>query len=79
MLKEATEKVCLQDELTIVLITTMELKTFIKGYCVYKDTLIPKEGKQLGVFMEPDNQIDKFTVCVKVNKKIVGHLKKGAS
>ena len=29
--------------------------------------------------MQPDNRIDKFTVCVKINEKIVGHLKKGAS
>ena len=55
MSKETTEKICLQDELPIVLITTMELKTFIKGYHVYKDTWIPKEGEQLEVFMEPDN------------------------
>ena len=142
MSKETTEKICLQDELPIVLITTMELKTFIKGYHVYqgvsrlsrgitfikgyhvyqgvsrlsrgitfikgyhvyqgvsrlsrgitfikgyhvyqgvsrlsrgitfikgyhvyKDTWIPKEGEQFEVFMEPD-------------KKIVGHLKKGAT
>ena len=29
--------------------------------------------------MEPDNRIDKFAVCVKVNEKIKGHLKKGTS
>ena len=29
--------------------------------------------------MEPDNRMDKFTVCVKINEKIVGHLKKGTS
>ena len=79
MSKETTEKICLQDELPIVLITTMELKTFIKGYHVYKDTWIPKEGEQFEVFMEPDNPKDKLAVCVKVNKKIAGHLKKGAT
>ena len=29
--------------------------------------------------MEPDNRMDKFTVCVKINEKIVGHLKEGTS
>lgn len=74
--KETTEKVCSQDELTIVVITTMDFKTFFQAYSVYKDTWIPKEGKQIEVFMEPDNPIDKFTICVKVKKKFVGHLKK---
>ena len=75
MAKESTEKICLQDELPIVLITALELNTFIKGYHVYKDTWIPKEGEQLDVFMEPDNPKDKFAVCVKVNKIVVGHKK----
>ena len=65
MSKETTEKIYLQDELPIVLITTMELKTFIKWYHVYKDTWIPTEGEQFEVFMEPDNPKDKFAVCVK--------------
>ena len=29
--------------------------------------------------MEPDNRMGKFAVCVKINEKIVGHLKKGTS
>ena len=29
--------------------------------------------------MELDNRMDKFTVCVKINEKIVGHLKEGTS
>ena len=37
---ELTENICLQDELPIVLISTMEKKTFIKGY-----QWIPKEDK----------------------------------
>ena len=35
--KMATHIICLQDELPIVLITTLDLKTFIKGHHVYKD------------------------------------------
>ena len=29
--------------------------------------------------MEADNRMDQFAVCAKINEKIVGHLKKGAS
>ena len=74
-----TEIICLQDELPIVLITTLDLETFIKGHHVYKDIWTPKQGEQLDVLMEPDNRMDKFAVCVKINEKIVGHLKKGTS
>ena len=77
--KMTTEIICLQDELPIVLITTLDLETFNKGYHVYKDIWTPKQGEQLDVLMEPDNRMDKFAVCVKINEKIVGHLKKGTS
>ena len=69
----------MEDELPIVLITTLDLKTFIKEHHVYKDIRTPKQGEELDVLMEPDNLIDKFAVCVKINEKIVGHLKKDTS
>ena len=71
-----TEIICLQDELPMVLITTLDLKTFIKGHHVYKDIWTPKQGERLDVLIEPDNLMDKFAVCVKINEKIEGHLKK---
>ena len=74
--KMTTEIICLEDKLPIVLITTLDLKTFIKGHHVYKDIWTTKQGEQLDVLMEPDNRMDKFTICVKINEKIVGHLKK---
>ena len=46
---------------------------------VYKDIWVPKQGEQLDVLMEPDNPMDKFAVCVKINDKIVRHFKKGTS
>ena len=62
----ATEIICLQDELPIALIATLDLKTFIKGHHVYKDVWTPKQGEQLDVLIEPDNRMDKFAVCVKI-------------
>ena len=60
--KMTTEIIYLQDELPIVLITTLDLETFIKGHHVYKDIWTPKQGEQLDVLMEPDNRMDKFAV-----------------
>ena len=77
--KMTTEIICLQDELPIVLITTLDLETFIKGRHVFKDTWTSKPGEQLDVLMELDNRMDKFTVCMKINEKIVGHFKKDTS
>ena len=71
------EIICLQDELPIILITTLDLETFIKGHHVCKDIWTPKQGEQLHVLMEFDNGMDKFPVCLTINEKTVGHLKKG--
>ena len=77
--KMTTEVIRLQDELPIVLITTLDLETFIKGHHVYKNIWTAKQGEQLDVLKEPDNPMDKFAVCVKINEKIMGHLKKSKS
>ena len=73
--KITAEIICLQDELPIVLITTLDLEIFVKVHHVYKDIWTPKQGEQLDVSMEPENRMDKFTVCVKINDKIVGAFK----
>ena len=67
-----------QDELSVVLITTLDLESFIKGHHLYKDIWIPKQGEQLDVLMEPDNRMDKFAVCVKINEKTVGQMGKSS-
>ena len=46
---------------------------------MYKDIWTPKGGEQFEYLMEPDNRMDKFAVCVKINEKIVRHLKKDTS
>ena len=74
-----TEIICLQDKVPIVLITTLDLETFVKRHHVYKDIWTPKQGEQLDVLIEPDNRMYKFAVYVKINEKIVGNLEKGTS
>ena len=38
-----------------------------------------KTRQTIDVLMESDDRMDKFAVCVKINEKIVGHLKKRTS
>ena len=71
-----TETICIQDELPITMITTMDLETFIKGHHIYKNIWTPQLDELLEVSTEPDNPVDKFAVAVKKNQNIVGHLKK---
>ena len=72
-----TETICIQGELLITLITSMDLETFIKGHHIYKNIWTPQLDELLEVSTEPDNPVDKFAVAVKKNQNIVGHLKKG--
>ena len=46
----------------------------VKVYHVYQGLLVPKTGKTLSTEREPGNPKDKYTVCVKKNECIVGHL-----
>ena len=62
-----TETICIQDELTITLITSMDLETFIMGHHIYKNIWTPQLDELLEVTTEPDNPVDKFAVAVKKN------------
>ena len=58
------EAVCSHDEILVILNTSLELKTYIKGHHVYKEVWTPEVGDKLKVLMEPENCVDKFAVCV---------------
>ena len=73
------EKICFQEEVPIILITSVELGTYIKGHHVYKEIWNPKLGEELNVRIEANNLVDKFAVCVEKDGNIVRHLKKGVS
>ena len=53
------EKICFQKEMSMVLITSIELGTYMKGYRVWN----PKLGEELNVQIEPNNFADKFSIC----------------
>ena len=66
-----------QDEIPVILNTSIELETYIKGHHVYKEVFIPDVRERHNVLMEPDNCVDKFAVCLGKYRTVVGHLKKG--
>ena len=51
------EKICFQEEIPIILITSVELGTYIKGHHVYKEIWNPKLGEELIVRIEPNNLV----------------------
>ena len=55
-IRYTTEIICLQHELPIVLISTLDLETFIKGHHVYKDIWTQKQGEQLDEFKWTNSQ-----------------------
>ena len=70
-LKMTAEIISLQGKIPFVLITTLDLETFIKGHNVYKNIW--------DILMEPGNRTNKFAVSGKINEKIVRHFKKDTS
>ena len=71
--------ICVQNDLPIILLSTLEVNSFIKGYHEYKEEWIPHIGEILAVEREPDNMTDRYAVAIKKSGRVVGHLKKGTS
>ena len=67
-----TETICIQDELPITLITSMDLETFIKGHHIYKNIWTPQLDELLEVSTELHNPVDKFAVLLKRTKILWG-------
>ena len=76
---DITRMIVDQNEINIVITKSFEVVSHIKGYHVYKAVWSPLIGESLLCEREPDNPIDKYAVCVKKEKKIVGHLPFGKS
>ena len=64
-------------EIQIVVTADFEIDSFVKGYHEYKNIWTTKIGETLSTEREPGNLLDKYTVCVKKNNEIVGHLQLG--
>ena len=67
----------INDEHSIPIIITLDMKSFVKGYHANKDLWKPFINEELAIAMEPDNVVDKYAVCVKKNNLIGGHIPLG--
>ena len=52
------------DKIPVILNTSLELESSIKGHHVYIEVWTVEVGEKLNVLMEPDNRVDKFAFCV---------------
>ena len=67
-------KLTQNEEIPIVVTTNFDVDSFVKGYHEYKSIWTPKIGEILSTERESGNLEDKYTVCVKKENEIVGHL-----
>ena len=70
-------KLTQNEEIPIVVTTNFDVDSFVKGHQEYKSIWTPKIGEILTTQREPRNLVDKYTVCVKKENEIVGHLPLG--
>ena len=66
-----------EHSIPIIITSDIMVKCFLKGYHAYKDLWKPFINEELTTEMEPNNVADKYAVCVKKNKVIVGNLPLG--
>ena len=71
--KEITET----EAIPIVVLTSTNIVSYIKGYHVYKSVWTPALEEQVHGEIEPNNPVDKYAVAVKKDEKVVGHLPLG--
>ena len=65
------------EDIPIVIVTSADIASYIKGYHVYKSIWTPTLQEHVYAEIEPDNSVDKYAVAVKKDKKVVGHLPLG--
>ena len=70
-------KLTQNEEILIVVTKNFDVDSFVKGYHEYKSIWTPKIGEILSTEKELGNLVDKYTVCVKKENEIVGHLPLG--
>ena len=64
----------LEDDIQIVVVTDIEVPSFVKGYHVYRNLWTPILKEELYGEMEPSKPVDKYAAVVKKGELVVGHL-----
>ena len=65
------------EDIPIVVVTSIDIISNIKGYHVYKNVWTPTLQEQVYGEIEPHNPVDKYAVAVKKDEKVIGHLPLG--
>ena len=65
------------EDIPLVLETSIDIVSHIKGYHVYKSVWTPVLQEKVYGEIEPNNPVDKYAVAVKKDGKVVGHLPLG--
>ena len=65
------------EDIPIVVVTSTDVVSNIKGYHVYKSVWTPTLQEQMYGEIEPHNPVDKYAVAVKKDEKVIGHLPLG--
>ena len=55
-------------------VTSLEVRSFVRGYHAYKDIWNPRIGEVLPLEREPNNTEDRFAVAIKRTGSVVGHI-----
>ena len=66
-------------ELPIVVTKNWKVASYVEGYHVYKRVWTPIFNEVLQTRREPENQTDKYAVCILKDGKVIGHLEKGSN
>ena len=73
-LKVMEKDIAETENIPIVVVTSTDIVSNIKGYQVYKNVWAPTLQEQVYKEIEPHNPVDKYAVAVKKDEKVVEHL-----
>ena len=65
------------EDIPIVVVTSTNIVSNIKGYHIYKSVWTPTLQERVYEETEPHNPVDKYAVAVKKDEKVVGNLPLG--
>ena len=65
------------EHIPIVVVTSIDIVSNIKGYHVYKSVWTPTLQEQVYGEIQPHNPVDKYAVAVKKDEKVIGYLPLG--
>ena len=59
---------------TELLLNVVEMRSYVRGYCAYRDIWTPYTGEVLPLRREPDNLTNPSAVAVISDGEVVGHI-----